>query len=188
MQRLLRDQLESKDFETLRCTISPCSRQPSLVPEVLGPTTISYFEAAFSVFLSMMDLEGAKVWQSICYRCDSQTLKSLRFVNLAINEFATQALFQEIYVAILGFSLDNLSNIANHSVLRHYVKRLLFCTQLLDQRYCAYEGWKTSCYLSPQVALSQAMIKATSHILSSPTQSSNALTRMRFRWWTTCII
>ncbi len=68
-----------------------------------------------------MASQATDLWLHISFHCDIQTLKSSRFVSRALNDVASRALFQEVYVAIFNHSVHEISHIADHSVLRLYV-------------------------------------------------------------------
>ena len=82
-----------------------------------------------------------ELWQKICYISDTKTLKTLRLVNPILNDLAARVLFKTVYVAILKYSLENLSRIATHPILRLYVRKIMFLNQVLTDHYCDFRDW-----------------------------------------------
>ena len=82
-----------------------------------------------------------ELWQNICYISDTKTLKTLRLVHPILNDLAARVLFKTVYVAIFNYSLQNLSRIATHPILRLYVHKIMFLNQVLNDNHCNYQNW-----------------------------------------------
>lgn len=82
-----------------------------------------------------------EIWHRICYISNSKTLKTLRLVHPSLNDLAARVLFKTVHVAILKYSLENLSRIATHPILRLYVRKIMFLNQVLTDRYGDFKNW-----------------------------------------------
>lgn len=87
-----------------------------------------------------MERLSNELWQQICCDSNTKTLKALRLVHPILNDLAARVLFETIYVAIFEYSLQNLSRIATHPILRFYVHKIMFLDQFLNDRYCDYQS------------------------------------------------
>ncbi|KAL8963821.1 MAG: hypothetical protein Q9183_004928 [Haloplaca sp. 2 TL-2023] len=90
-----------------------------------------------------MDRFPAEIWQQIIDDCDIRTAKQLRCCSKDFNDFASSRVFEEVYFSFCSIdSIDRLREVAHHSALRHYVRRLFFFNVLLDQYYANYWNWE----------------------------------------------
>ncbi|KAL8687447.1 MAG: hypothetical protein Q9218_006382 [Villophora microphyllina] len=89
-----------------------------------------------------MDRLPPEVLQQVCFTCDIATAKSLRCCSSRFDELAARAIFRDIYVAKLEQPLRNMSAVARHAKLRHYVHRIYFFNALLNDIYDDFEIWE----------------------------------------------